>query len=203
METRRQRRGYTLHGDDEIFFYNAGGNRAEISEIEANGVYSYKPGTTSRLYIDGKILKYRTGNQTEKSSVEFSGLAKIDRLNFIGSTLYLYPENFDDNCVSVVSNSGNYNFRIDSGDYSGKTFTGTGINDTIENGGSHILPKKQIGSSMKATRASFLKLWRGEISLEDFSESNVIQFVNNYSNAVDITNIVQNDGGSVILIGNT
>ena len=111
-----------------------------------DGVYGYRPGTTSGLYIDGKTLKYRAGNQPETASVELSGLATTDGLKFNGNRLYLYPSNFSADGVSIVSNSG-YSFYLDNGNYSDKTFTADAGNNTIYNYGSNIRINGGAGSN--------------------------------------------------------
>ncbi len=152
----------------------------------------------AQWYTDGTTATYKDSGFTE--GYEFDG----ERINYIasiegatllqlggvsitenypidvsGATVMLSPENFADNVTIIKSDTeSEFNFTINEGDYSGKTFNGNADDDSVTNNGTNII----------------FNFGAGNDSIDNFSNSVTID-------AGTGDNYVSNYGASVIVNG--
>ncbi|MBO4779371.1 MAG: hypothetical protein J5497_01915, partial [Selenomonadaceae bacterium] len=101
-----------------------------------NGNVTYLAGGKGNYYSLDKSKTTVTYNTSVASSnmIEFAGVKGTPTMN--GSTVKLTANNFASN-VSLQSNAGSYKVSL-SGDFKGKSFTGTTSADAISNAGKNI-----------------------------------------------------------------
>jgi len=125
-----------------------------------NGSYSaYELGSTIEGYEldeNATLISYSPAASGE-IRLQLSGLNNEPTLN--GDTVALSAEHFSAN-LSVMSNAGNYQFEINEGDYTGKTFSGSTGADTIRTFGASNISilggagKDYISNESESTNAT-------------------------------------------------
>ncbi len=139
-----------------------------------------------------------------KTLIELSGVSLPDDgagvLN--GNTIALTAENFADT-VSVVSNAGGYDFKLSSGDYSGKKFSGTEQGDYIYNNGSNILINSSAGNdSIYSNKANAtINPGAGNDTLEIYGSKTLLQY--NSGDGNDLINGYNGANISIDLVNGT
>ena len=118
-ESEEEKEGWTLDGNTTIY-------------KTASATEGYK------LSEDKKTISYSAEAFAGEIKIELSGVEGNPTFDETGKIIQFSETNLEEN-VSVVSNAGEYEFEIDSGDYSGITFGGSSSKDSITNNGEDII----------------------------------------------------------------
>ena len=151
----------------------------EIWDIDGtSAIYRAAGGRSAGYLLEDNVINYYPEILGE-SLIELSGVSvdEDNQLDFANNrTVLISAANFAGSAITVNSHSEEYDFELNQGDYSGKTFIGSASNDFITDYGSNI--KFELGA--------------GYDSIEIFGESATID-----AGAGDDSVVVGNDGLSI------
>ncbi|MBR4153445.1 MAG: hypothetical protein IKT98_10875 [Selenomonadaceae bacterium] len=182
-------------------------------------------------FIEGSVAAYKEGAVSEGYVLEnyqikyvpaVEGTTTIELTNVksapsvIGSKAIVYANNFSGN-VSIKSNSGEYEFELDNGDFSGKTFYGSKQADTITNNGSNIIINGNGSEDLIDNHGSKVTINGGEdedtitsdgsnVSIYGYTGNDLISVVGGSTITVDAgsgNDTIKNEASYVTIDGNT